>query len=129
LAVGTYHGATARVGRIRRLAHCANYQKGRNVAVRWLNLYAGIFVVALASLAGCERSAPGPAACGELAKRWVALGVRNTPVVSSAAVASSVDEIARLCVTTPFDREVIRCAEAGGGPTRCLQAFEDRRRR
>jgi hypothetical protein len=79
----------------------------------------------------CERQAPGPEACGNLALRWA--GPPEPEEYAGGRVrsarAAGVEEIARLCVTTPFDRAVIQCAEEGGTPERCLHGFRDRRRR
>ena len=109
--------------------HCAHDQnRGEARCHRvWL-----VLAALAVSLVGCGRKAPGPDECGTLAEQWVTQATAVTryapqPVMVPSR-AADIEEIARLCVTTPFDQEVIACARAGGSPERCLQAFADRRR-
>jgi hypothetical protein len=84
----------------------------------------GFLLVALA-VSSCERRAPGPDECTQHALRVVeALGVPlETPQVSEAYQS----EISR-CLTTPYDRQLVRCVEERGATRRCYQEFELRRR-
>jgi hypothetical protein len=84
----------------------------------------GILLVSLA-VCGCERRAPGPDECSRHALRVVeALGVPlETPQVTEAYQS----EISR-CLTTPYDRRLVRCVEERGATRRCYQEFELRRR-
>jgi hypothetical protein len=84
----------------------------------------GILLVALA-VSACERRAPGPGDCSQHARRVVeALGAPlDTPQVAEAYES----EISR-CLTTPYDRQLVRCVEERGATRRCYQEFELRRR-
>jgi hypothetical protein len=81
-------------------------------------------LVALA-VSGCERRAPGPDECTQHARRVVeALGAPlDTPQVADAFES----EISR-CLTTPYDRQLVRCVEERGATRYCYQEFERRRR-
>jgi hypothetical protein len=83
------------------------------------------FLLLALAVSGCERRAPGPEACAQHAPRVVeALGVPlDTPQVSEAYQS----EISR-CLTTPYDRQLVRCVEERGATRRCYQEFELRRR-
>jgi hypothetical protein len=40
---------------------------------------------------------------------------------------SEIAELIQLCLTTPFDRALIRCVDDGRPPRLCLDEFENRR--
>ncbi len=83
---------------------------------------AGFLLAAL--VAGCQRKAPGPAECSAHALRMVeSLGA---PLSSPQAREAYQSEISR-CLTTPYDRELVRCVEERGASRRCYQDFELRR--
>jgi hypothetical protein len=81
----------------------------------------------------CQRKAPGPEECHDLAVRWVGAvrwgagtGVRGRRV----RVASDEDAVLERtteCLTTPYDRELIECVRARGTIVPCYEAFEARR--
>lgn len=80
----------------------------------------------------CQRKAPGPEECHDLAVRWVGSvrwgsGVgprgRRTRVVTDDDV---VLERTTACLTTPYDRELIECVRAGRAIVQCYEAFEAR---
>lgn len=80
---------------------------------------------------GCGRKAPGPDECHDLALRWVASGAIGTHGRIMLRRAPDEDEVLRrttLCLTTPYDRALVACVQAGGGIEGCYRAFEFRRR-
>jgi hypothetical protein len=81
-----------------------------------------VVLLALSS-AGCERRAPGPWEC-ELHARRV---VKSAPLPASQAEQAYQSEISR-CLTTPYDRELVRCVEERGPSRSCYQEFERRLR-
>jgi hypothetical protein len=98
--------------------------------VRWPCLLA----LALASLAGCNRAAPRPERCEELALIWhgvMSPGVRkmpqSPPIRLPADVAVSVQRMTLRCITEPFDSEFVRCINEGNPRMSCRQYFEDSR--
>jgi len=81
-------------------------------------------VVLPLSIAGCQRRAPGPWECDLHARRVVkSVG----PLPSSQAAQAYQSEISR-CLTTPYDRELVRCVEERGPSRHCYQEFERRLR-
>jgi hypothetical protein len=76
------------------------------------------------SIAGCQRRAPGPWECDMHARRVVKSA---GPLPSSQAELAYQSEISR-CLTTPYDRELVRCVEERGPSRRCYQEFERRLR-
>jgi hypothetical protein len=80
---------------------------------------------------GCQRRAPGPEECHELAVRWLsteapALTSRQLSNEALAVVEDAVLELTTECLTKPYDRELVRCVVDGGTPRTCLSAFEKR---
>lgn len=110
-------------------AHCAHDQS-RGTTLGAVRILCAALMV---SLTGCDRKAPGPQECGALATAWVNRAravTRYAPKdIALPSSAADIEHIARLCITTPFDQQVIACARAGGSPEYCLQRFADRRRR
>ena len=83
-----------------------------------------VLVATLVLIAGCQRRAPGPWECEEHALRVVKrVGPLTMPQVEHAYRG----EIAR-CLTTPYDRDLIRCVEERGPSRSCYQDFERRLR-
>ena len=72
-------------------------------------------------LLGCERKAPGPQECHDFALQALGIpeGVKRLPPHFKAAV----DELTVRCITTPYDRQLLRCVEEGRGSRRCLSEF------
>src|SRR5437773_6340848 len=85
----------------------------------------------LLPLVGCQRKAPGPDECHELAVRWVEamrgggprvnFGTRRLHVLGHD---EAVLERTTTCLTTPYDRELVACVQARGAVVQCYQAFE-----
>ena len=79
----------------------------------------------------CRRKAPGPEECRSFAlqmfqlEREEDLGGRTRREI---ALRDQVDALTRECLVTPYDRQLLRCAEETGGARRCRTAFDDRRR-
>ena len=88
-------------------------------------LLALLLFTALAS-AGCQRRAPGPSECQQHALRVVV--ERVGPLTTPQAEQAYESEIAR-CLTTPYDRQLVRCVEERGPTRRCYEDFERRMRR
>ncbi len=80
----------------------------------------------LGSLSACEREAPGPEECVQFAYRVT--GVTHPDQLAIPGVRERVDDLTRRCLTTPFDRELLRCIEVTGRVRACELAFEYRRR-
>jgi hypothetical protein len=79
-------------------------------------------ILALGTIMGCQRRAPGPWECEQHALR-AAKSVG--PLDSPQAKQSYQSEISR-CLTKPYDRELVRCVEERGPSPRCYQEFERR---
>jgi len=86
-------------------------------------------LIALSSLlaAGCERKAPGPAECAEYAQAFV--GVARDDETTTPHQQAAIDDVTQLCLTTPFDRELIACAQTTHRPRACFDAYKLRVRR
>lgn len=90
---------------------------------------AGCLPFLLLLLPACTRRLPGPLEC-----RGVALASVRLPASTPASLlardprlTARVEEITRECLTTPWDYELLRCLDAGGGGGACLRRFEARR--
>lgn len=84
------------------------------------------FVLAtLSLLVACERKAPGPDECRSFAH--AALGVTRPEDLLRADAAARVAELTRDCLTTPFDRTLLRCVQETGRSRLCMIDFERRR--
>jgi hypothetical protein len=75
----------------------------------------------------CERKAPGPEQCYEFALR--SLGITDKRLLTVPEVSEKVDVIVTKCLTTPYDKQLLRCVKEGYSPLSCFYAFEDRERR
>jgi hypothetical protein len=85
-------------------------------------------LLALSSLAvGCERKAPGPVECAEYAEAFV--GVARDDEATTPHQQAAIDDVTQLCLTTPFDRELITCAQTTRRPRACFDAYKLRVRR
>jgi hypothetical protein len=80
----------------------------------------------------CQRKAPGPEECHDLAVRWVnavrwggGLAPRGRHV-RFARDDDAVLERTTLCLTTPYDRELLECVRVRGTIVDCYEAFEAR---
>ncbi len=80
---------------------------------------AGLLLPSL--LVTCQRKAPGPYACHRFALQ--ALGVPDGAELTPQAYAA-IDELTRECITTPYDRALLRCVDDGLPPRRCLADFQ-----
>ena len=77
--------------------------------------------------AGCERKAPGPVECAEYAEAFV--GVARDDEATTPHQQAAIDDVTQLCLTTPFDRELITCAQTTRRPRACFDAYKLRVRR
>ena len=76
------------------------------------------------NLGGCRREAPGPYECHDFARDALGVpeGVERLPPRAQLAV----EELTRDCITTPYDRKLLRCVEERRSPRRCLVEFKRR---
>lgn len=79
----------------------------------------------LALVAGCQRKAPGPAECRELAYRL--FGIQTAQDLADPRVRAKVDDQIQECLVTPYDYELVRCLEQGVRARACEYAFVERR--
>jgi len=73
-------------------------------------------------LLACQRKAPGPQECHRFALQ--ALGIPEAAQELSPRVYAAADALTRECVTTPFDRALLRCVDQGEDPRRCLAQYQ-----
>ena len=81
------------------------------------------------SMLGCERKAPGPKECHELAVAWEREAEPTTFHPSdprAQLTAARVEERTRLCLVTPFDRKAVECVRSGRSARLCLRSLERR---
>ncbi len=78
-----------------------------------------------AATVGCQRKAPGPFECQEIAAR--SLGIRTREQLSDPRVREAYDAFTHECLTTPFDRRLVRCLEETGRTRACFIDFQQRR--
>jgi hypothetical protein len=105
--------------------------RGASLWISWKSTLLTFCMVPLAI--ACQRKAPGPEECHELAVRWVG-SVRGGPGVGlrgrRARVAANDDAVLErttACLTTPYDRVLLECVRASGAIVQCYEAFEARR--
>ncbi|HKY34331.1 MAG TPA: hypothetical protein VJN18_00195 [Polyangiaceae bacterium] len=92
-------------------------------------LAVGCFLLALLTLASCQRKLPGPQECRAFA--LASLGLRaETPATLLARdprLTARAEELTQICLTKPWDYQLLGCLQHGGGQQRCLMGFEQRR--
>ena len=87
---------------------------------------AGVCLIGLFASA-CERKAPGPEECLDFA--MVGLNINDQRLLAMPAVKDKVDELVIKCLTTPYDKELIRCVKTRATTRSCLLEFDARERR
>jgi hypothetical protein len=92
-----------------------------------------LFLLCMVPLAvACQRKAPGPDECHDLAVRWVGavrggLGAGHRGRrARSAGDDDAVLERTTKCLTTPYDRALVECVRSSGAIVQCYEAFEAR---
>lgn len=88
-------------------------------APSWLLLAALLFAPA------CKRKAPGPYECEAAGAR--ALGITHREQLRDPRARQLLDQFVVECLTTPFDRQLLRCIEESGRTQLCLLDFQRRR--
>jgi hypothetical protein len=83
--------------------------------------YLALAFVLPALASACHRKAPGPEECLEFS--YHALGVRSEAELRIPGVLKRVDDLTTECLVTPFDRELLACAEQLGLRV-CLRDFD-----
>jgi hypothetical protein len=104
-------------------------------ALGWFFTPRTFFLFCMVPLAvACQRKAPGPEECHDLAVRWVK-SVRSAAAVGPRGRRprllpdeDAVLERTTVCLTTPYDRELVDCVRARGDIVQCYEAFEARHR-
>ena len=81
---------------------------------------------ALLAMPACQRKAPGPQECRRFALQ--VHGIAEDAPALPPPVKAVVDEVTVKCLTTPFDRELLRCVDEGRGPKRCVSEYSRRMR-
>lgn len=78
-------------------------------------------VALLLGASACERKAPGPFECEAAGAR--ALGITHRSQLRDPRVKQALDTWTVECLTTPFDRRLLRCLEETGHAQLCLMEF------
>lgn len=84
-------------------------------------------VVLSLGLLDCERKAPGPDECAWFAAAFV--GMARDDERATFRVQAAIDEVTQLCLTTPYDRELIACSQSTNHARACFDAYKLRIRR
>lgn len=85
-----------------------------------------VLVVTFAlSSTSCARKAPGPYDCEAAGAR--ALGITHREQLHDPRARQLLDQFVVECLTTPFDRQLLRCIEETGRAQLCLLEFRRRR--
>lgn len=79
------------------------------------------------SLVGCERKAPGPAECAWFAEAFI--GMARDDEHATFREQAAIDDVTQLCLTTPYDRELIACSQSTKRARACFDAYKVRIRR
>lgn len=102
-------------------------------AFMWISSNSTLFILCMVPFAvACQRKAPGPEECHDLAVRWVGSvrwGTAGGPRGRRTRVVTDDDvvlERTTACLTTPYDKELIECVRAGRAIMQCYEAFEAR---
>jgi len=82
-----------------------------------------MFALGLFSLA-CERKAPSPEECLDYA--MLGLHINDQRLLAVPEVKDKIDEVVVRCLTTPFDKELIKCMKVRHASSSCLLEFQDR---
>jgi hypothetical protein len=80
--------------------------------------------VALLAVPACQRKAPGPQECRRFALE--VHGINEDAVALPPPVKAVIDDVTVKCLTTPFDRELLRCVDEGRGTKRCVSEYNRR---
>jgi hypothetical protein len=83
------------------------------------------YVLGMLLCCGCQRRAPGPDECRSFAQ--AALGITRPNDMLVPGMPERVADLTRDCLTTPFDRDLLRCVQETGRSRLCMLDFERRR--
>jgi hypothetical protein len=84
-------------------------------------------IFASSSLVDCERKAPGPTECAWFAEAFI--GMARDDERATFREQAAIDEVTQLCLTTPYDRELIACSQSTKRARACFDAYKVRTRR
>lgn len=79
------------------------------------------------SLSGCERKAPSIEQCQQMAARL--LGVTDRRMLRSPEIRAKFEQVAFECLTTPYDRDLVRCLASSADKQMCVIEFRQRSKR
>jgi len=96
--------------------------------IRRFRLLEGLLLTAVSlALASCDRKAPSADEC--LGYALVKLRINDQRLLAVPEVKDQVDSIVISCLTTPYDKELIKCVKRRFGSNSCLLEFRDREQR
>jgi hypothetical protein len=78
-------------------------------------------------LLGCDRKAPGPTECTEFAEAF--LGYSRNDERITLREQAEIDEVTQLCLTVPYDRDLIACSRSTHRARACFDLYKQRTRR
>ena len=84
-------------------------------------------IFASSSFVACERKAPGPEECAWFAEAFV--GTARDDEHTTLREQAAIDDVTQLCLTTPYDRELIACSQSTKRARACFDAYKVRTRR
>jgi hypothetical protein len=99
---------------------------GGRVAARARRASAALAFAGL-TLLGCDRKAPGPTECTEFAEAF--LGYSRSDEHVTFREQAEIDEVTQLCLTAPYDRNLIACARSTHRARACFDVYKERTRR
>lgn len=90
---------------------------------------AGSLLFVLLALSGCARKLPGPAECRAFALESLGIDSRTPASLleRNPPLARHAEERTQVCLTKPWDYQLLGCLQQGGSQQRCLMGFEQRR--
>jgi hypothetical protein len=94
-----------------------------------MRAFAGCLPFLFLCLSSCARQLPGPLECRAFALSSVGVdpSIPATLLRQDPRLEARADEVTRQCLTTPWDRQLLRCLDSGGCSRVCLSRFEARR--
>jgi hypothetical protein len=82
----------------------------------------GIVAAICGTVLGCSRRAPGPEQCVVFAE--LHFGYEFETLAGYPEQKAQFDRLVETCLTTPFDRRVIECAQQYRAPLDCLRRIQ-----
>jgi hypothetical protein len=93
----------------------------------WSRTWPGLFVLCAAGLSSsCERKAPNQEQCLDFAMHMLA--INDARLLAVPGVSEKLDALVVKCLTTPYDKQLIKCVKTRTSARSCIYEFEDRER-